>query len=298
MTFDIHFDKLNKSHWIASLSEARQRIGSCESSDVINFHLNTKIAPTSIEPWHIVSLACILDLAYRHINRMNLFAGNEMLAYLRDDLHLNQYFQKSSYVDSNTKTILNLWKINTKEALFYSARVSEYLKQTYFRGKDISMLQIMMDELYANIADHANANDIAYSFIQYNPSLEVISVAFCDFGIGIPQSLINNNRHPIQRCNYIQYATQRGVTVKSSIHNAGYGLATVLDCMEGSNHYLQIISNNELYYHLNAQGGVTEKTFTLNNGFEGTLIFYNLDISQFQSEEILGSGDLISDLNW
>lgn len=210
MTLNIHFDRLNRSHWIASIRDARQQIMSRRSNDVINFHLNPQIAPTSIAPWHIVSLACILDLAYQHANRMNLFAGDNMLTYLKDDLHLNQYFQKSSFVDSDTKTILNLWKINPKEALFYSSRVSEYLKQTYFKGKDISMLQIMMDELYANIADHSHSNDIAYSFIQYNPSLEVISVAFCDFGIGIPQSLINNNRHPIQRRNYIQYATKGG----------------------------------------------------------------------------------------
>lgn len=297
MQLDIQLNKLNKSHWIKSVGIARELIDK-NNADIVNIHLATNAIPSTIESWHIVSLACLLEYTYRKGAEIRLYACQETINFLSTDLHLTQYFQQQSHIDSESDTILNLWKIRSSEALMYSIRLARYLKQKYFHDKDISMLQTMLDELYANVADHSKSDGIAYSFIKYDKDREVISVAFCDFGIGIPKSLILNNQHPQSREDYIKYATRRGVTVRSSEHNAGYGLATVLDCMKGSNHYLRIISNNELYYHLNVNGNISEKTFILNNPFNGTLIYYNIDISQFQNEEILGSGDLLNDLDW
>lgn len=294
----LRLEKLNKSHWLSAIGIGRQRIMSCRPNTIVELSISDEISPRNIEPWHIVSLACLIELSSKHVSKFSLIAGEELHEFFKNNLHLDKYFSKNSHVESESNTILNLWKINTKESLFYSSRLSTYLKQTYFKGKDISMLKLMLDELYANVADHSHSEDIAYSFIQYYPERNIISVAFCDFGIGIPSSLKQNGKHPILRRDYIKYATQRGITVKSSIHNSGFGLATVLDCMENSNHYLRIISNDELYYHLNFNGQINEKTFLLNQPFDGTLIYYDIDISQFQSEEILGIGDLINDIDW
>ncbi len=298
MCLVITFNKTNMAHWLFMLNSARNKIVDAESKEKIIFELNETILPLNVKSWHIVSLACLLELASKRFPNVSIVASNELIHFFQADLSLDKYFNGISHIESQSKTILNLWKVNSNESLMYSSQLSEYLKQMYFQGKDISMVKLMLDELYANIADHSQSEDIAYSYVQYYPEREVISVAFCDFGVGIPASLKHHDKHPRERKEYIRYATQRGITVNSNSHNAGFGLATVLDCMEGSNHYLRIISNDELYYHLNVNNSIYEKTYSLNQLFNGTLIYYDLDISQFQSEEILGCGDLINELDW
>lgn len=262
--------------------------------------LDNAIGCKDLKPWHIVSLACLCEYARRCVSSLSIKAQTDVIDYMRDDLSLDKYFGGGKrHIDSARPAIFNLWQIDPQSAIIYSNSLSRYLKQEYFKGKDISMVQTMLDELYANVGDHSRSDGMAYSYVYYNEECETIEVAFCDFGIGIPESLRMAGLMPPIGVGYIQYATQRGVSIRSNTHNAGFGLSTVLDCMEGSNHYLRIISNGELYYHLNLpEENKTEKTFALNKPFGGTLIYYGLDISQFPDEEIIGSGDLLSDIDW
>lgn len=68
--------------------------------------------------------------------------------------------------------------------------------------------------------------------------------------------------------------------------------------MQGSDNNLIIISNNEMYVYSCSQDVIIERTTDLNFNFQGTLISYTINISQFESEEIIGYGSLVDDLDW
>lgn len=298
MKLTIRFKRTNRSYWIDTIIDAKSRVLVCHPGDTVIFVLNAEIEKSHLKAWHLVSFACLLDYTFRLGTNMQIDAGDDVMQYLGPILHLDRYFGDNKYVKAESDRILNLWQIVPEQSLIHSIELSKYLKRTFFKGKDVSLLQTMLDELYANVGDHSQSKGVAYSFVEFDEDNQYIDVAFCDFGIGIPTSLKINHKHPVGRANYIKYATERGVTIKSSEHNAGFGLATVLDCMEGSNHYIRIISNNEIYYHFNKNNRIFERTILLNNSFEGTLISYRIDVNQFQSEEILGAGDLLNDFEW
>lgn len=296
MDYRLLLDKTSRIWWIQQINQFHQNIVASRNDNVF-IEINKSIRPSDLTPLHIVSLACFIDCIYTQAP-IWINASPKLTDFLMNDLHLQKYFKDVSHIEAESKTILNLWKIVPEEAFLYRDKLSKYLKQEYFKGLDISMLGTTLDELYANVADHSKSNGVAYSYIEYNELEQTISVAFCDFGIGIPNSLKNANLHPFLNNNYIEYATKKGVTAKSNEHNAGFGLDTLKDCMQGSDNNLIIISNNEMYIYSSSQNVIIERTTDLNFNFQGTLISYTINISQFESEEIIGYGSLVDDLDW
>lgn len=296
MIFNI--EHLTRSKWLQTINKIHLETSTVCPTESVHIYLDTHINPKDLTTWHIVSLACLINFIHKKFNNVWLYANESTLEFFTNNLQLHKYFKNAPHIEATSKNILNLWQIIPEEAFHYSDRLSKYLKSEYFKGLDISMLKTMLDELYANVADHAKAEGNAYSYIKYNEESQNISVAFCDFGIGIPTCLKTANQHPKNHLNYIEYATKRGISAHSNSHNAGYGLSTVLECMEGSNHFLRVISNDEIYYHSNLNGNIIEKTYKLNFTFAGTLISYTIDISQFEKEEILGIVDLFNDTDW
>lgn len=290
-------DRTNKIWWIQQINQFHQNVVISKNDNVF-IKIEKHIQPNDLMPLHIVSLACLIDCIYPKASGIWIHANQNTTDFLMRDLHLQKYFKEVSHVEAESKTILNLWKIVPEEAYLYSNQNLKYLKQEYFKGLDISMLSTTLAELYANVADHSKSNGIAYSYIQYNELEQAISVGFCDFGVGIPNSLKNANLHPTSNDNYIEYATKRGITAKSNEHNAGFGLDTLKDCMQGSDNNLIIISNNEMYIYSCSRGIIIERTTDLNFNFQGTLISYTINVSQFESEEIIGYGSLIDDIDW
>ena len=49
----------------------------------------------------------------------------------------------------------SLWKVASECYPMYSAHIAQYFKNTYLCKKDISIFKVVLDELYANIADHS-----------------------------------------------------------------------------------------------------------------------------------------------
>lgn len=297
MDYRLLLYKTSRIWWIQQINQFHQSIVVSKDDNVL-IDIDKSIRPSDLTPLHIVSLACFIDCIYTKASGIWIKTSQELTDFLMNDLYLQKYFNDISHIEAKSKTILNLWKIVHEESFLYRDNLSKYLKQEYFKGLDISMLGTTLDELYANVADHSKSNGVAYSYIQYNELEQTISVAFCDFGIGIPNSLKNANLHPLSNKNYIEYATKKGVTAKSNEHNAGFGLDTLKDCMQGSDNNLIIISNNEMYVYSYSQDVIIERTVDLNFNFQGTLISYTINISQFESEEIIGYGSLDENLDW
>ena len=212
-----------------------------------------------------------------------------MIDYFCNRLHLDIYFNLDKHhVKSESPADLNLWQVAAEKSLFYSSHVAEYLKNTYFRTKDLSALKVVLDELYANIADHSQAKDVAYSYIHYDESTGTIKIAFCDFGIGIPRSLQNAGIEA--NGEYIMKATGVGVSTKSNTHNKGFGLDTVVSSVAGTGNTIVIISGNELFISYGKDDH--ERTWPRPYNFHGTLIYFDMSIDSFDDADYVGEFEL------
>lgn len=299
-----HIKKCNSiSDWVAQISAIRDRLCSSAVDDNIQFILSEEIDIPYLQPLQIVTLACLLAYSIPSYRRVTLTASDDVELFLRDDLHLQQYFADTPHVDATKPSIFNLWKVDNPQTFGYSHSLSEYLKRSYFKGKDLSAFTNALNELYANVADHAEANGIAYSYIHLDENAGKIKIAFCDFGIGIPACLSKAGIIPEPGLGYVQWATRPGVSARSSAHNAGKGLDDVISSLPGKYDRLKILSDNELFIvgEISSPDGKCdriEKTLILPFCFKGTLIHFEYDISELENEEIIGESDLLGDFNW
>lgn len=238
------------------------------------------ITKDQLLPVHIVSLACLIkQLQISGCVCGHLKGEPELISYLRNDLHLADYFSSSVvHIEGESDYNLNLWRVSSEHSLMYSQYVSDYLKRKYFNGKDLSMLKVVLDELYANISDHSLSNGIAYSFINYDINNEVIRIAFCDFGVGIKESLSKGGSNVDK--DFIKYATKKGVSSRSNVHNRGFGLDTVISAVCNSGNSVRILSGNELLISYGVE--IFQKTWSLNFDFKGTLIYFDIPVSAFE----------------
>lgn len=289
--------------WVAQISAIRYRLENISPTDNIQFTFSDEIDLQYLQPIHIVTLACLLASYISPSRKVTLSAAKNVENFLREDLHLEQYFSDAPHIGASQLSIFNLWKVDNEQTFGYSHSLSAYLKRSYFKGKDLSAFTNALNELYANVADHADANGIAYSYIHFDEKIGKIKIAFCDFGIGIPTCLKRAGITPAEGCGYVQWATKPGVSAKSSQHNAGKGLDDVISSLPGKYDRLKILSEEELFIvgeKVASDGTCSriEKTLYQPLCFKGTLIHFEYDISELENEEIIGESDLLNDFDW
>lgn len=279
----IVFGDADRLAWIRSICEVQSDIASGKyATEQINIEIDHTINPEDLHPVHLVLLGCLIAMLRKHNLNGTIIANNKVIDYFCNQLHLDIYFNSDQrHIKSESPADLNLWRVSATGSLFYSNHVAEYLKNKYLCAKDLSPLKVILDELYANIADHSCAEDIAYSYIHYDEKNRTINIAFCDFGIGIPRSLQEAGIHAEN--GYIMKATGRGVSAKSNTHNKGFGLDTVVSNIEGTGNKITIISGDELFVSY----GVREYARTLKQStyLNGTLIYFDLPIDGFEDAD-------------
>lgn len=283
----IVFSSEERGVWIREICRVRECVeANAYSGCCVEIVLPEGMAPDTIQPVHLVTLACLVQSIRKQGILQGRITGNEeLIKYMREMLHLDVYFSMNTpHIQSESSLDLNLWKVSSQNYLLYSAHVADYLKRNYFTNKDLSALKVVLDELYANIADHADADGIAYSFIKYDIVAETIRVAFCDFGIGIRQSLVRAG-HDVD-IEFIRYAVKKGVTSGSSTHNRGFGLDTVVSYADK----IRIMSGREFFYSDFASD--YERTWNLDFEFSGTLIYFDLPVSRFDEADYLNEMEL------
>lgn len=286
----ISFESLNTVNWVRRVCEEQTKItnGHYDQKNV-HINLSDNFVRIELKPFHLVTLACLIwQLRQRGI-RGSIQANEDILTFFKDDLHLNDYLSSEiPHINSESWNQLNLWKVHSTHALMYSQHVADYLKRRYFVDKDVSGLRVVLDELYANIADHSDAHGLAFSFIRYDEQNGIINIAFCDFGIGIKASLDKSGIHAEH--NYIQQATTKGVTARSNSHNKGFGLDTVVTSLCNTGNTIKIFSGNELF--VSYGNGINQRTWITDFNFEGTLICFDLPITSFDDADYITDFEL------
>lgn len=282
------FTTPERESWIKFVSECRHKIQPSEKNEIIELQFNNEIELKNFYPIHIVLLSCFIDEIKSNGYLVKLIIKNEKLNhYLFDEINLTSYWGKDKvdHVESNKITDLNIWRIIENQKDAYSVNITEYFKRTYFSGYDLSPLKIVLNELYFNIFDHAQAKGNAYSFIKYDNDERRLYVAICDFGLGIASTLrkrypeFTNDSIALENC------VKVGVTSQTQKYNKGFGLDNVASSILMKKDYLRIVSNRSLLRIIDNKENI--KAFDLDFNFNGTLVYFEISIDSFVEEEFL-----------
>ncbi|OAV64176.1 hypothetical protein Barb6_03361 [Bacteroidales bacterium Barb6] len=117
-----------------------------------------------------------------------------------------------------------LGRITDAEKEAHSQHIHNYLKHNFFIHKDLSAVKNSLDEVYYNVFDHAEAKGNAFSSIRYDADLKRLTVAVCDFGIGIARKVQKKCPDITSDVEAIKKAMEDKFTTQSQQHNKGMGL--------------------------------------------------------------------------
>lgn len=280
------FNTLNREYWIRQSLEIRNIPPAKDKGrDTITILFSDSIV--SLDPMHIVLLSCIIENLKEKDFLIWLKAVNKKLDhFINENVAFKKYWEggKGDHIDSPDSARLNLWRITDAGKEGYSISVENYFK-TLFPEKDLSSLRTVLNELYFNVFDHADAKNNAFSYIYYDEHVHKIYIAVCDYGIGIAASLrkaytLNSDGDALQM------SLKSGISAKSQVHNKGFGLDVVISSL-GKDNSFRIVSNKGL---LKLKGNTKKpEYYNLDFDFKGTLIYFDLSTDMFPDDEELST---------
>lgn len=280
---DIFFSDLQRRAWLSKIQEIFVCYSDTDGSDKsIVMCFDKKIVPSDFEPLHLVTLACIIHFLISLGYKVKLSRYNEeIFDYIFNDLGFNEYWSgNKNHIDARkSDNIFNLWRILETEKEIYAKHIEQYLKNNYFQGKDTSIISLSLTEAFYNVFDHAKANGNAFLILKYDRDRNRLYVAIADFGVGIPTSVRRFDPSFKSDKDALEASIADNFTVRSTTHNKGMGLGIILACASEarifSNHAIAIKKSDHIYYR-------DPEIY-----FPGTLIYFEVDISTFEDEEII-----------
>ena len=276
---DIIFDTYKREGWLKIISSYVDMIPGMSKDEDIVMHF-PGLTREEMLPLHVVSLACLIQSFYQdgfhHIFLDKTDVGN----YLFDKLRFKEYWAgKKDYVASPDQKIFNLWRISDETKENYGRAIADYLKCHFWKNKDLTSVQVSITEACYNTLDHANANGNAFSFVKYDEVTQTLSVAVCDFGIGIARSV----QGKLPECNdeqALEKSIEVNFTVGSKSYNGGMGLDVIRNSVT-KELSLTIISNSA--FLITKEEKV--RTSKLDFEFRGTLIDFSINLSEYEDAD-------------
>lgn len=295
LTGTASFHDTDREGWIRTINAFKESIkpNETESACHIDINFSYTITLQDLEPIHLVTLMCFIEHLHQIGYKVTISAQNEDVNdYLYNTLRLREYYEGegASHVQSGDEKVLNLWKVKQKAAIAYSQSVTDYFNKHFFEGYDMSALKNALDEAYANIADHSESNDNAFSYIVYDSERDKICVAICDFGLGIPKTLRDAHKKYSSDEEALKDSINIGVSARTNERNKGFGLDNILSTLT-NNDVFRIVSNKSILYCFGEKSNA--KTKKLDFDFKGTLIYFEVSTASFpinslEDEVIIG----------
>lgn len=275
---DVCFDTLDKGRWLRTVCDTYRNRRSMKRCVI---HIGDSISNERIMPVHLVLLAYMID-ALKKENVEVSMKRNAIEDYIYTGLNFKDYFVKNhTFSPVSDESVFGMWRVNEKEIEVHPRRIQDYLKRVFFQNKDLSAVSISLVEAYYNIFDHSESNDNAWSMMKYDENQERLSVAVCDCGIGIPNS-VRQSIPGLSDEDAIRKAMENGFTTGSKTYNKGMGLGFIKDsCTEDDK--LRIFSGNGLL----VASRDSVKTYRIPFYMQGTLMYYDLTLSHLGEEEIM-----------
>ena len=280
----ITFVSADREMWLRTISELYKNVSSLVlKQEMFVLDFDSSIDVESLKPFHLVTVANIIHLIIGSGMQVSIRNTNqEVFNYIYNELSFYKYWSKGkNYVEAKTsRNVFNLWRIVESEKDLYAKKVEDYFKKRYFQNKDLSAISVSLVEAYYNVFDHAMANGNAFSLIQYEEESSKLFVAISDFGKGISKTVRDYNTNINSDHEAILKAIEDRFTVQSTVRNKGFGLSIILAPTEEA----RIFSGNGLVYK-NTDGDILG--YETDFSYPGTLIYYEIDLSKMESEELL-----------
>ncbi len=246
-----------------------------------------------LEPFYLVSLACLLEEYYlNNIKIKFIEGGNIELTEFLSAVNFFTYWtanrEVNNYIPARINTTLSLWKISQEMISGYASQAQKYFEGNYLHNKNLLPLATALSELFLNISDHSKSNISGFCLTQYYPNVGKIKFAVCDFGIGIPSSinnyLISKNQASVNDTDCLLKAFEFSFTTQSTPRNRGFGLDTIKTIIQSNNGMLRVISNSACYV---IENGIIQ-CYSIKESFIGTHFELVLDVKNLtdKSEEL------------
>lgn len=251
-----------------------------------------------IHPYTIVSIACLIEeYSINNIPITFNYAENSRVANYLTNIRFFEYWQPNFNRDSHTRTInrsnLCLWHISQPMMEFYIIRAREFYQNNHFDGRDLFGLFLALAELFNNIFDHSGSPIQGYTMTQYFPRNNRITIAVCDFGVGIANKVNNyladNNEQVLEDSAAIKKALESSFSTKSQPHNRGYGLDNLPSSGTGGLHIFANSGRLSFY----ADGAPRRHRLTI--PYDGTLVLIHIDTNDLP---LLEEEFVIDELNF
>ena len=287
-TDTVFFNDTNRENWIKTIVLKRTSIAKNRSGQKrhITLSFTKEVIVGSLEPIHIVTLMCFIEHLHQIGYKVRISAFMDVSNFLNETLKLRKYYEGDgiiSHVQSEDEKILNLWKVKQKESIMYSQSVTDYFNKNFFEGYDMTALKNSLDEAYANIADHSESNDNAFSYIVYDSDSNKICIGICDFGLGIPTTLRKANNKYRSDSEALSDSIKLGVTAGTNPRNRGFGLDNILSSLTDED-VSRIVSNKAMIHYDGNRENI--KIFDLPFDFKGTLIYFEVSTHSFPENEV------------
>lgn len=283
---EIIFESTNKGDWLRKLSDIYNSYKDVSKNTSISVVFSRSVKSSSFLPIHLVTLACLIQYLFDkgHKVYLNNTENKEVFEYLYNDLMFSAYWSggKNHVNATLSSNIFNLWRIIDKEKDLYAKNVEAYFKNI-LPGKDLSPIPIALTESYYNIFDHAYAEENAFSLLKYDKSKNTLYAAISDFGIGIATSVRKVEKNITDDVDALKQAFKYSFTVRSTERNRGFGLNNII----ASSTTARVFSGNALMVHTNS----ANKYYHTDFRYYGTLIYFEVDLSSLQAEEIIEEFD-------
>lgn len=279
----IRFNNLQRNIWIAQIVFEKNACENLKSCRVV-MHFGNNVNRHDLEPVHLVTLACLIEHIYKTGNFALLSTDNaDIFKYIFEDLGFQPYWSGGkNHVDAvYSSNIFNLWRIIDSEKDMYAKNVETYLRSTYLNHKDLSSVNVCLVEAFYNVFDHAQANGIAFSLLSYDEKLGELRGAICDFGRGITHTIKKRYLNVKTDVDAIELSIKTGVTAQSTDRNKGFGMGNIVENVDT----VRIMSGNGIILKKDQAIKKYETTFS----FPGTLIYFDINLSQLDDEVVIDS---------
>lgn len=275
----ILFGSANKIGWVQKITSI---VLQCKSDDKdILLDFAECIDECELKPFHLTSLACLIQFLIDNGFSVSVSRNNQGVCnYICEDCGFLSYWKLGmQHAKSKTDKIFSLWKIIDGEKDIFASEVTTYFKNTIKGNKDFTPISTTLAEAYNNVFDHANAKGNAFSVITYNDRFKKINVAICDFGISIPNSVCGFLGKKLTDTEALEIAMKKNFTAKSQKNNRGFGLDNILTNSDN----VRVFSKGAYLIKIDGK----QQTFPLGFEFRGTLIDFDIDVSNLEEEDVL-----------
>ncbi|MBS7364001.1 MAG: hypothetical protein KIH03_09335 [Paludibacteraceae bacterium] len=142
----LKFKSADRNLWITQIVDFYENYSKYLEDNECTFDFDSTITKGEIEPFHIVTLACLNQFLHDKGVRPYLSKSNESLfEYFYNDLQLAQYFvgNENHVSTRDSHEVLNLWRIKDTEKDLYASRVESNFKEI-LHGKDTSSKRVVL----------------------------------------------------------------------------------------------------------------------------------------------------------